>query len=765
MLPDTAPLCLKESRLMTKKNAAGNPLRKASSGRKPAASTDLKIAARPADGAGLTAKVPAPPEFGPELFFNRELSWLQFNRRVLHEAGDARNPLLERVKFAAIAGSNLDEFFMKRVGGLKQQIGARVVEVSVDGRTPEQQLSECFLALETYQNDKDRIISGLFKELSSAGIELLDFSQLSDAEKTALCADYYDNIFPLITPQSMDPAHPFPFISNLSLNLLVSVRYPHDAEVSLARVKVPISAGAPRFVQVGTATRYVLLEEVMANNLDKLFPGMEVVACELFRVTRNANTDEYHERADDLLAVIESHLQSRKFAPIVRLQVNPSIDPARRGRLAFELGLNEEIDVFGVSGMMGLRDLWQIANLNLPQYKFPVHHPIDHPLLMSERNIFHLLRDHREVLLQHPYDSFESSVERFLQEAATDPKVRGIKMTLYRTSPTSRIIDYLIRAAQNGKQVAVVVELKARFDEEANIRLATRMEEAGIHVTYGVVGLKTHCKVILVIRQDYNGLRRYVHIGTGNYHPVTSRLYSDMGIFLYDREVCLDATELFNYLTTGFTPKRNYLRMLPAPKLLKKGLLERIQREIDLHSDKLPGWIRFKMNALEDVDIVKALYRASLAGVQVELIVRDSCRARPGLPGISENLRVISIVGRFLEHARIYAFGNGGDPEYLIGSADAMKRNLEARVEILVPIEAPELKLELNQFFEMQLKDHRNAWELQADGTYIQRQPRTSVEKRSCQELMIELARKRLHAATRLRRRKARTGSRRNLRE
>jgi polyphosphate kinase len=563
----------------------------------------------------------------------------------------------------------------------------------------------------------------------------------------------------------MDPAHPFPFISNLSLNLLVSVRYPHDPEVSLARVKVPISAGAPRFVQVGSEQRYVLLEEVMANNLDRLFPGMEVIACELFRVTRNANTDEYHERADDLLAVIESHLQSRKFAPIVRLQVNPSIDPVRRGRLAFELGLNEESDVFAVRGMMGLRDLWQIANLNFPQYKFPAHHPIDHPVFKSERNIFHLLRDHREVLLQHPYDSFESSVERFLHESSTDPKVRGIKMTLYRTSPTSRIIEYLIRAAQNGKQVAVVVELKARFDEEANIRLATRMEEAGIHVTYGVVGLKTHCKVILVIRQDFNGLRRYVHIGTGNYHPVTSRLYSDMGIFLYDREVCLDATELFNYLTTGFTPKRNYFRMLPAPKLLKKALLERIQREIELHSDKLPGWIRFKMNALEDVDIVKALYRASMAGVQVELIVRDSCRARPGLAGISENLRVISIVGRFLEHARIYAFGNGGDPEYLIGSADAMKRNLEARVEILVPIEAPELKLELNQFFDMQLKDHRNAWELQSDGSYIQRQPRTSAEKRGCQELMIELAQKRLHNSTRLRRRKARSGSRRNLRE
>jgi len=716
-----------------------------------------------AEGAGPGAKTDA--EFGPEMFFNRELSWLQFNRRVLHEAGDARNPLLERVKFAAIAGSNLDEFFMKRIGGLKQQIGAHFLAETVDGRTPEQQLTECFQALETYQEDKDKIVTQLFAELAAAGIEILTYAELSEAEKKIICRDYYDNIFPLITPQSMDPAHPFPFISNLSLNLLVSVRYPDEQDISLARVKVPISAGAHRFMQLGKQQRYVLLEEVMANNLEKLFPGMEIVACELFRVTRNANTEDNLERADDLLAVIESHLQSRKFAPIVRLQVNPSIGAVRRGRLAFELGLKEESDVFNVTGIMGLRDLWQIANLNLPQLKYPEHHPVDHPLLKSERSIFHLLRENRELLLQHPYDSFESSVERFLQEAATDPKVRGIKMTLYRTSPTSRIIDYLIRAARNGKQVAVVVELKARFDEEANIRLATRMEEAGVHVTYGVVGLKTHCKLILVIRQDYNGLRRYVHIGTGNYHPVTSRLYSDMGIFLYDREVCLDATELFNYLTTGFTPKRNYFKLLPAPKLLKKALLERIQREIDHHGGKTPGRIRFKMNALEDSDITKALYRASTAGVQVDLIVRDSCRARPGLPGISENLRVISIVGRFLEHARIYAFGNGGEEEYLIGSADAMKRNLESRVEILVPVEAPEIKAELNRFLELQLNDQRNAWDLQADGRYVQRQPRTPAENKGCQERMIDQAEKRLHGINRLRRRKARTGSRRNLRE
>jgi polyphosphate kinase len=708
---------------------------------------------------------PSMAELGPEHYFNRELSWLQFNYRVLHEAGDQRNPLLERVKFAAIAGANLDEFFMKRIGGLKQQIGAGVTEETVDGRTPQQQLIDCYQQIESYQRDKDETISRLWGELAAAGISLLGYDQLTAVERKELRTDYFDNIFPLITPQSIDPAHPFPFISNLSLNLLVSLRYPNDRDISLARVKVPISAGAPRFMQLGKDQRYILLEEVMANNLDLLFPGMEVVACELFRVTRNANTEQHQEHADDLLATIESHLQSRKFAPIVRLQINPPMDPMRRGRLAAELGLDEQSDVFEVKGIMGLRDLWQIAGLNLPQLKAPVHHPVDHPLLQSERNIFHTLREEREVLLQHPYESFASSVERFLHEAATDPKVRGIKMTLYRTSPTSHIIDYLIRASHNGKQVAVVVELKARFDEEANIRLATRMEEAGIHVTYGVVGLKTHCKLIMVVRQDYNGLRRYVHIGTGNYHPVTSRLYSDLGLFVYDKETCQDTTELFNYLTTGFTPKRNYSRLLPAPKLLKAALLERIEREIGLHTETAPGRIQFKMNALEDVDVVNALYRASRAGIQVDLIVRDSCRARPGIPGISDNLRVISIVGRFLEHARIYYFRNAGDEEYFIGSADAMKRNLEHRVEVLVPVESPRVRQMIREMLDVQWNDRRSAWDLQNDGSYVQRQPGDDAEARSSQLALMEQAEKRLKDVTRLRKRKARNFGNRNLRE
>jgi len=692
----------------------------------------------------------------PALYFNRELSWLQFYLRVLHQARDRDKPLLERVKFLAISGSNMDEFFMKRIGGFKQLVAASVQDLSVDGRTPQQQLDECCVVMREYLKEKAQVVSEVFADLGEAGIGLLDYSQLNEEEKAELRDHFYDNIFPLVTPQSVDPAHPFPFISNLSLNLLVSLRYPDESEQSLARVKVPISAGAKRFQRVGSGNRFVLLEELMRHNLDLLFPGMEILSCELFRVTRNANTSEGEEHADDLLEMIETALHHRKFAPIVRLQVQPDMIPLHRGRLAAELGLDEQQDVFVADGMLGLRSLWELYALELPMLKDFPHHPIDHPLLTKERNIFHIVREHRAILLQHPYESFTTSVGRFLYEAATDPKVRGIKMTLYRTDPSSEIINYLIRAARNGKQVAVVVELKASFDEESNIKLASRMEEAGIHVTYGVVGLKTHAKVILVIRQDYKGLRRYVHIGTGNYHPVTARLYSDLGLFLYDKEIGRDASELFNYLTTGFTPKRNYTQLLPAPKILKKALLDKIDREITKHSAERPGLIRFKMNALEDIDIVKSLYRASQAGIRVELLVRDSCRLRPGIPGLSDNVSVVSIVGRFLEHARIFYFRNGGEEEYLIGSADAMKRNLEHRVETLVPVQSEVLKEQLHEILELQLQDRVSAWELLADGSYRLVNPQARRGQDGCQEKMIKLAEKRQHEMQRLRKRKSR---------
>ncbi|MRR57745.1 MAG: polyphosphate kinase 1, partial [Deltaproteobacteria bacterium] len=399
-----------------------------------------------------------------------------------------------------------------------------------------------------------------------------------------------------------------------------------------------------------------------------------------------------------------------------------------------------------------------------PELRDPPHYPIDPPLLQSPRNIFHIIRDAGSILLHHPYESFSASVERFLQEAGDDPKVRAIKMTLYRTARESRIIEALIKAAQNGKQVAVAVELKARFDEAANIVLAGRMEEAGIHVTYGVVGLKTHCKVILVVRQDYNGLRRYVHIGTGNYHAETARIYTDLGLLTCDAGIGQDATELFNYLTTGYTPKRKYEKMLPAPKFLKKALLAGIAREIRLHSEKKPGLIQFKMNALEDADIVRALYEASRTGVKVDLFIRDTCRLRPGIPGLSENVRVISVVGRFLEHSRIYYFRNGGKELYLIGSADAMKRNLEARVEVVVPVENRKLCAEIRTLFDVHLADNRSAWDMQPDGSYLQRRPAEGEDARGSHEILIALAEKRLKKAGRLKKRKARGPGGRNLR-
>lgn len=686
-------------------------------------------------------------------YLNRELTWLAFNRRVMSEAADPRVPLLERVKFLAIVGSNLDEFFMKRIGGLKQQLAAGVQELTVDGRTPRQQLQECYAQVRTLVTDKALLYRQLRGLLVEKGIEIVGWKGLSGKERKVLQELYAREIYPLLTPQSIDPAHPFPFVSNLSLNLLVSVRYPREKDASLARVKVPLGTGVPRFMRVGRTDRFIPLEEVMAANLDMLFPGMKMVSCELFRVTRNANTEKDEEKADDLVAMIESELQERRFAPIVRLEVAPGMDPVHKGRLAAELDLDEESDVFEVSELLGMRDLLEIARISHTKLHDPPHHPEDHPLLLSATNIFHIIRKSGDILLKHPYQSFASSVERFLNEAADDPKVCAIKMTLYRTSKEGRLIESLVRAAENGKQVAVVVELKARFDEAANLRIAERMEEAGIHVTYGVVGLKTHCKVILVVRRDYNGIRRYVHVGTGNYHSDTARLYSDLGLFTCDDSIGQDVTELFNYLTTGLSPKRIYRKLLPAPKLLKRALLEKIDREIEMHKEKGGGLIQFKMNALDDADIVKRLYLACQAGIRVDLFIRDSCRFRPGIPGLSETARVVSIVGRFLEHSRLYYFRNGGQEEYFIGSADSMKRNLESRVEVLVPIEARPLRDELRVLLDAHDADYRSAWQMQPDGSYIQRMPKDDTDGRGLHQLLIDQAVKSARTAQRMRRR------------
>ncbi len=687
----------------------------------------------------------------PEFYLNRELTWLSFNRRVLHEAQDERTPLLERVKFLAIVSSNLDEFFMKRIGGLKQLQAAGVCKTSVDGLTPTEQIMECHAVIRELQAQQQKIYADLLTHLKQHGVQILNYTDLNDDQRNTLRQYFVSKVFPLLTPLAMDPGHPFPFISNLALNILVTVRYPSGISPHLARVKVPTTRGVlPRLIRVGNGGhRFVPLDEVIANNLDRLFPGMTLDSCELFRVTRNANVEKNEEEADDLLEMIETEVKQRHFAPIVRLEVMKGMDPTHRGMLAAELQLDEGADVFETEGMMAMRDLFELVAIDIPELHDPPHRPADHRRLAHDsRNIFHIIRSGGPIFLQQPYESFTTSVERFLRTASEDPKVLAIKMTLYRTSAEGNVIGSLIKASRNGKQVAVLVELKARFDEAANIRWARKLEQEGIHVTYGVVGLKTHSKIVLVVRQDYNGLRRYAHIGTGNYHPVTARLYTDFGMLTCDSEIGADLTELFNYLT-GYSPPPAYRKILAAPYTLKRAMLEKIDREIDKHTASSPGHIQFKMNALEDADIAKALYRACQAGVKVDLIIRDTCRFRPGIPGLSETARVISIVGRFLEHGRIYYFRNGGDEEYYIGSADLMRRNLESRVEVVAPVEDADLRQDLRLVLNVQLSDQRAAWEMQSDGSYIQRKPATDDQSRSCQVNFIELANEHLAAAKR----------------
>ncbi len=697
----------------------------------------------------------------PDLYLNRELTWLEFNRRVLHEAQDETNPLLERVKFVGIVSSNLDEFFMKRIGGLKQQVGAGVLDYSVDGRLPAQQIEECYIKVRELESIKDELVPRLIRLLGERDIHIKPFDALDDGDKETIRNYYFENIYPLVTPQGVDSTHPFPFISNLSLNLLVTLRHSDGEEELRARVKVPVGLSIPRFLQVPDTYTFVPLESVMAKNLDVLFPKMEILDCETFYVTRNANTARDEDQADDLLAVIESEVRHRRFAKIVRVVVQHGMDETRRGMLAAELGL-DEADVFEKKGLLASRDLLSLVDLEIPTLRDPPHHPIDHPRLVHMPNIFHAVRDNGSILLHHPYESFSTSVERLLREASHDPKVRAIKMTLYRTSGDTKVIDYLIDAAQNGKQVAVVVELKARFDEAANIRWSSRLEEAGIHVTYGVMDLKTHCKVVLVVRNDYSGLRRYVHIGTGNYHAGNARLYTDLGLLTCNQDIGRDITELFNYLTTGFTPKRDYRKILPAPKLLKRALLDKIQREIEQHDAESSGHIQIKINALEDKDIVRALYQASQAGVKVDLIVRDTCRLRPGIAGLSDNIRVFSLIGRFLEHSRIYYFSNNGSPEYYIGSADAMMRNLEHRVEVLVPVEDPELQAGLRNIIDTQLSDEYGIWQMCGDGSFTRLQGKSETGDGS-QQALIKHAQNRIREAKRLKRRKPQGVRRRNI--
>ncbi len=691
----------------------------------------------------------------PEWYLNRELTWLEFNRRVLHEGLDERTPLLERIMFLSIVGSNLDEFFMKRIGGLKQQVGAGVRKLTVDGRTPAQQIEECYEVVRDLLEQQEELEEKLLKKLIRKSIRIVQYQKLTKKQHGLVDEYFQENIYPLLTPQGMDPAHPFPFISNLSLNLLVVTSYLHDDHTFLNRIKVPTGVGIPRFIKVGSGHLYIRFEDLIANNLSTLFPGMNIESCELFRVTRNAITEKNGEQANDLLSDIESALRDRKFAEIVRLEVGSCMSASHRGMLAAELGIDEHSDVFTTEGIMGKRDLVEIALIDKPELHYPIHQPVDHARLAGDSpNIFHVIREEGALLLQHPFESFNSSVERFLREASVDPKVLAIKMTLYRTSSDSRIIQYLLDAAHNGKQVAVVVELQARFDESANIHWAGYLEQAGVHVTYGVVGLKTHSKVIFVIRRDYDGLRRYAHIGTGNYHAGTARIYSDLGLLTSDRLIGDDLTELFNYLTTGYAPDRNYQKLLPSPRVLKKALLDKIEREIQNKKGKDSRRIQFKTNALEDKDITAALYKASMAGVKIDLLIRDTCRIRPGIKGLSDNIRVVSIVGRFLEHSRIYYFYNGGKEEYFIGSADIMKRNLEKRVEVITPIEPLDLQKRLREILNIQLADKQSSWDMQPDGSYIQRTDDGRGKSIGSQEELIKRAEKRLADAQRLSKKK-----------
>ncbi|HEX2225396.1 MAG TPA: polyphosphate kinase 1 [Thermoanaerobaculia bacterium] len=675
------------------------------------------------------------------LFLNRELSWLEFNLRVLHEAEDPDNPLLERLKFVAIFESNLDEFFMKRVGGLKQQLASNVRELPPDSRTPRQQLAEINAAVRPMLERERRLLRDhLLPELRQHGLEILRWDELRAAERRHLSEEFERRIFHILTPLAVDPAHPFPFISNMSLSLAVSVKAPGESQVRFARVKAPHIL--PRWVQLPRTLRYVPLEEVIAHNLDRLFPGMEIVESHPFRVTRNADVQRNEETADDLLEVIQEELRERRFATVVRLEVAAGMPAWMRELISDELEV-EDSEIFALEGPLALRDLMKLAGAPLPSLRYRPWAPVSHPRLQAaepgeEVDIFSAIGS-GDLLVHHPYDSFATSVQRFIEMGADDPAVLAIKQTLYRTSADSPNMKALIRAAEVRKQIAVTVEIKARFDEAANIEWAEALEKVGAHVAYGVVGLKTHAKIALVVRQEKDGLRCFTHIATGNYNPETAKLYTDLGLFTSRSDITEDVAQLFNMLT-GYVHKPRFKKLLVAPINMRQRFLELIGREVEHQKAGRGGHIIAKMNSLEDRQICEALYEASAAGVEIDLIVRGICRLRPGVPGASETIRVISIVGRFLEHARIFYFANAGQPEYFIGSADWMSRNLDFRVEAIAPVEDPRLQEELKAILDSQLADNVKAWEMRSDGSYVQREPGEGEEPRNSQELLMQRA-------------------------
>ena len=660
----------------------------------------------------------------PDLFINRELSHLEFNRRVLNECLDENHPLLERVKFLAIFSSNMDEFFMVRVSGLKQQMLLGITKRPPDGLTPREQLAAIHeVVSELMQQAMDCWHNHLYPQLAEAGIQILSFEEFKKRHRKKLSNYFEREIFPVLTPLAFDPGHPFPHISNLSLNLAVEIRDPGTDETHFARVKVP--SILPRLVPLKpfdpdelvqpTWHKFVLVEQVIAANLDRLFPGMEIVAAYPFRITRNTDMEIQEEEADDLLLTMEKNLRQRHFGSVVRLGIAEDTSENIRQILMTNLRIGVN-DVYPVRGPLSLSSLWELHGLERPELKDESLQPRLPDPLQSEENIFRILR-RQDVLLHHPYESFLPVVD-LVETAAHDPNVLAIKQTLYRVGPNPPIVKALMKARENGKQVTVLVELKARFDEESNIEWARALENAGVHVVYGLIGLKTHCKLCLVVRKEQDGIRRYVHVATGNYNTTTARIYTDLGFMTCNEEIGADASDLFNYLT-GYSKQITYRRFLVAPVNLRENLLALIERETT-HGEN--GRIIIKANALVDAEMINALYRASQAGVKIDLIVRGICCLRPGIPGVSDHIRVLSIVGRFLEHSRIYYFHNQGEAAMYIGSADPMPRNIDRRVEVLFPIEDPEMRTEIvENILSVCLNDTAKSYELQADGRYTPR--------------------------------------------
>lgn len=659
--------------------------------------------------------------YSPSLYINRELSQVEFNRRVLNECLSLEHPLLERVKFLAIFSSNMDEFFMVRVSGLKQQVFLGITDRPADGLTPREQLLAVYRSVtRLFAEAMDIWQQNLLPQLVENGIHILSYSQLKRSQQKRL-RDYFEReVFPVLTPLAFDPGHPFPHISNLSLNLAVEIRDPDTDERRFARVKVP--ATLPRLVPLKpidpdelltpTVQKFVWLEEVIAANLDRLFPGMEINAVFPFRVTRNTDMEIQEEEADDLLLTMEENLRQRHFGSVVRLEIAEDTPEVIRTILITNLQISQ-YDVYTTSGPLSLSSLWQLHRLEMPELKDPPLFAATPPVLRSE-NMFAVIQ-RQDILLHHPYDSFVPVIE-FIEAAANDPDVLAIKQTLYRVGSNSPIVRALMRARENGKQVAVLVELKARFDEESNIEWARALENAGVHVVYGLIGLKTHCKLSLVVRRDRDGLRRYVHLSTGNYNGTTARMYTDLGLLTAREEIAADVTEVFNYLT-GYSRQKEYRKCLVAPVNLREKLLAFIERETAFGPE---GYIFVKANSLVDASLIRALYRASQAGVRVDLVIRGICCLRPGLPDVSENIRVLSVIGRFLEHSRIYYFRNLGEPDLYLGSADMMPRNIDRRVEVMFPIEDVGLRQEIEErIIKVYLQDTAKAVELQADGTYM----------------------------------------------